>query len=98
MKENQKQKPKYLHIEATSDDKKAVDIKLPLGILCLAKSLVKFIPQNLLTELNHELTKQGMNFDLQKLNSKKISEWLEDLQHTKIKAQDPTQELKIYFS
>ncbi len=64
MKEKHKESPKYLKTGATSDDKKAINIKLPLGILCMVKSFVKYIPKKLLTELNKYFTKQGINFDL----------------------------------
>lgn len=95
-------KPKFLHIKVEGDASggkhENVDIKIPIMLVKAGMKLGSLVPEKARNKFTSQLSDQGLNFDLNQLNSENIDTIISALAETSIDVDADNEKVRIYCS
>lgn len=94
-----KGKPKYLRVMVDADDDGAtvrVNVRVPLQLLRAGVRLAALIPKEALGEVNAELTKSGVPFDLTQLKPEQLEALIEHLDEMTVEVDQADAKVRVF--
>lgn len=94
-----KAKPKYLRVMVDADDdgdKVRVNVRVPLQLLRAGVRLAALIPKEAIGEVNAELTRSGVPFDLTQLKPEQLETLIEHLDDMTVEVDQADAKVRVF--
>ncbi|KAA3636363.1 MAG: hypothetical protein DWP97_02945 [Calditrichaeota bacterium] len=96
---NSSSKPKYLYVKIKGgchNDRENVDVKIPLALLKAGIKISSLMPDRVKGKIYTNLSDQGLDFNLNELDGKKLDEIIVALRNNPVDIDSDKESIKIY--